>query len=113
MDFCSQIDYAATGRTRLRKEDKSAIMSISVKIRVKTVKAVTAIKNCLLAGWVQYEDNREKAELFFACGNDGTDDHFDRIVFCDYVHGRQDSGNCASYKLCGAGARWHAANGKI
>ena len=65
MDFCSQIDYAATGRTRLRKEDKSAIMSISVKIRVKTVKAVTAIKNCLLAGWVQYEDNREKAELFF------------------------------------------------
>ena len=64
MDFCSQIDYAATGRTRLRKEDKSAIMSINVKIRVKTVKAVTAIKNCLLAGWVQNEEKREKMSHF-------------------------------------------------
>lgn len=81
MDFCSQIEYAATGRTRLRKEDKSAIMSISVKIRVKTVKAVTAIQNCLLAGWVQYGDNREKADLFLAHGNDGSYDYSDCIIF--------------------------------
>ena len=96
----------------MRKEDKSAIMSISVKIRVKTVKAVTAIQNCLLAGWVQYEDNREKADLFLAHGNDGSYDYSDCIIFCNHVHGRQDSGNSAHSKLRGSGARWHAANGK-
>ena len=100
----------------MRKEDKSAIMNISVKMRNElqiNCGSVAGSNNCILAGWVQNEEKREKADLLLACGNDGTDDHFDRIVFCDYVHGRQDSGNCASYKLCGAGARWHAANGKI
>lgn len=116
VDFCSQIDYAATGRTRLRKEDKSAIMNISVKMRNElqiNCGSVAGSNNCILAGWVQNEEKGKKQTFFLRAAMMVLTTILIVLFFAIMSMVGKIQGTARDYKLCGAGARWHAANGKI